>query len=99
MRRFKNQPIRTKKGILRFLENRIIKDLQERGIIDLNMIAREYYHDEYNQDHQRLAQLLGYSLSGYLELSYVNEDVRHDAAIAREYDNIIKNKKTSQFDE
>ena len=99
MRRFRNQPIRTKKHVLRFLENRIIRDLCDEGAIDLNEIATKYHDEKYNQDHQQLAQLLGYSLSGYLELPYVDEDARHSAAINREYENIIENKKTSPFDE
>lgn len=99
MRRFKNQPIRTKGGVLRFLENRIIRKLCDDGKIDLNEIAKEFLNEKYNQDHQQLAQLLGYSLSEYLDLSYVNEDSRHWAAMDREYDNIIDNKKISPFDE
>jgi hypothetical protein len=99
MRRFKNQPIRNKKGILEFLENRIIRDLVDKGIINLNEVAKTYHEEKYNQDHQQLAQLIGYSLGGYLDLSYVGEDRRHAAGIIREYDNILENKKSSPFDE
>jgi hypothetical protein len=99
MRRFKNQPIRMKDGVLEFLENRIIRDLVDKGIINLNEVAKTYHEEKYNQDHQQLAQLIGYSLGGYLDLDYVQEDKRHAAGIVREYDNILENNKKSPFDE
>lgn len=99
MRRFKNQPIRMKDGVLEFLGNRIIEDLQDKGIIDLNMIAHEYSDEKYKQDHQQIAQLLGHSLGSYLDLSCVREDKRHASGIIREYDNVLENNKKSPFDE
>jgi len=63
------------KGVLRFKQNAIVRDLldfaSERGF-DLNEIARKNYT---RTDRQQLAQLIGYSLSGYGELrSYVDDD-------------------------
>lgn len=62
-------------GVLRFKENKIVDDLlsysRERGF-GLNEIAVRDYTRE---DRQQLAQLIGYSLSGYGELtSYVDDD-------------------------
>ena len=66
------QPIeKDDKGILRFKENKIIVYLFDHGLLDLNKLATLNFSDE---DRQQLAQLLGYSLDGYGELSYVSDD-------------------------
>lgn len=57
------------RGIARFRPNKIIEDLQRRGVIDLNEIARGEYSPE---DEMQLAQLIGYSVSGYGDLSYAS---------------------------
>lgn len=61
-------------GVIRFTENKIVRNLLDRardkGIMDLNSIACEPYSQE---DRQQFAQLIGYSLSGYGELSYVDD--------------------------
>ena len=70
------QPIVTDdKGVLRFKENRIVRDLldfaSDRGF-GLNEIACHGYSQE---DRQQLAQLIGYSLYGYGGLrNYVDDD-------------------------
>ena len=60
-------------GTLRFQQNKIVRDLLEfatsRGF-GLNEIAEREYSDE---DRQQFAQLIGYSLSGYGELGYVDD--------------------------
>lgn len=62
------------KGVLRFKKNEIVDALlrhaQKHGM-DLNSIACMGFS---NSDHQQFAQLIGYSLSGYSELSYVDDD-------------------------
>lgn len=58
-------------GVMRFKQNKIIQYLFEAGKIDLNEIARIDFPAE---DHQQLAQQLGYSLSSYGDLSYVDDD-------------------------
>ncbi|MBK9580323.1 MAG: hypothetical protein IPO40_24930 [Fibrobacteres bacterium] len=62
------------RGVMRFKENKIIRNMLDRatqkGIMDLNSIACEDYSQE---DRQQFAQLIGYSLSGYGELSYVDD--------------------------
>ena len=68
-------------GVLRFKANAIVRDLLDyasnRGL-GLNEIAGRSYSRE---DRQQLAQLIGYSLSGYGELqSYVDDAAYNTAA-------------------
>lgn len=60
-------------GIIRFRQNKIVRDLldhcQKHGL-DLNQIATRDYTQA---DREQLAQLIGYSVSGYNELSYVSD--------------------------
>jgi hypothetical protein len=58
-------------GITRFRPNRIIQWLNDTGKLSLNEIATLAFDVE---DREQLAQLLGYSLSGFAELSYVREE-------------------------
>lgn len=59
-------------GVLRFKKNAIVRDLldfaTQMGFGLNEMAMREYSVD----DHQQFAQLIGYSLSGYGSLSYVD---------------------------
>ena len=64
------QPLIKQDGILRFKANTIIVWLFESGRLNLNDIAILPFPAE---DHEQLAQLLGYSVSGFEELSYVTE--------------------------
>jgi hypothetical protein len=58
-------------GVMYFKQNKIITYLFESGKLDLNEIA---VMDFSNEDQQQIAQLVGYSLSGYGDLSYVDDD-------------------------
>ena len=58
-------------GVVRFKPNKIVKHLLDHGGIDMNVLARLEFSDE---DREQFAQLIGYSLSGYGELSYVSDD-------------------------
>jgi hypothetical protein len=51
-------------GTLRFKENAIVCWLLDAGPFDMNVIAAR-------EDRRQFAQLLGYSVSGYEELPYV----------------------------
>jgi hypothetical protein len=68
-------------GIVRFKENQIVRKLLDRsreGLkTDLNDIACMEFPQE---DRQQFAQLIGYSLSGYGELSYVDDAAYHVAS-------------------
>ena len=61
-------------GVLRFKQNSIVQYLLNHGKghgCGLNEIACMEFSDE---DRQQFAQLIGYTLSGYSELSYVDDD-------------------------
>lgn len=66
------QPVRKDKdGVVRFKANEIVRFLLDNnGKIDLNMIAAIPFSQD---DRQQFAQLIGYSVSGYGDLSYVTD--------------------------
>ena len=64
------QPKVVVKGIIRYKENSIIRWLADEGLLDLNKIAIMNFHRE---DRVQLAQLLGYSVDSFANLSYVKE--------------------------
>jgi hypothetical protein len=67
------QPIALdERGVARFKENAIIQWLFETGKLNLNEIALMRFDDE---DRMQLAQLLGYSVSGFGDLSYADPEV------------------------
>jgi hypothetical protein len=66
-------------GTLRFKSNKIVEHLLEIGSDhghDLNKIACMNFSKD---DRQQFAQLIGYSLGGYGELSYVDNDAYNAA--------------------
>lgn len=63
-------------GCLRFKENKIVRYLLDNGGIDLNQLA---CIDFPNEDREQFSQLIGYSLSGFGELSHVTDET-YDAA-------------------
>lgn len=70
-------------GVLRFKENRIVRDLLDVASnhgLSLNDIARGNYTKE---DRRQLAQLIGYSLSGYSELTSYVDDAAYAVAVAK----------------
>jgi hypothetical protein len=54
-------------GVTRFKQNAIVRYLIDNGSIGLNDLARVNFPQE---DREQFAQLIGYSLSGYGDLSY-----------------------------
>lgn len=71
------QPLVEADGVIRFKANAIVRHLLDNGGIDLNQLARM----EFSQDDRvQFAQLIGYSLSGFGELGYVN-DHAYDTAV------------------
>ena len=70
-----NQPMQPlaydEKGVLRFKANAIVQYILDNGGTDLNKIACLPFSKE---DRQQFAQLIGYSLSGYGSLSYVDNE-------------------------
>lgn len=72
-------------GTHRFLENRIVRDMVEFARphgFDLNEMATRAAQGQYSQsEREQFAQLIGYSVCGYLDLSYVSNKSA-DRAIA-----------------
>lgn len=64
-------------GAQRFKKNAIIEYLLDNGGLDLNKLAVLPFSDE---DREQFAQLIGYSLSGFGELSYVSDETFNRAA-------------------
>lgn len=63
------QPLmRDHKGVIRFKANKILERLFDTGVIDLNRTRG--WADCPVEDHEQLAQLLGYSVSSFGNLSY-----------------------------
>ena len=72
------QPLgRDRNGVVRFRQNAIVAFLLDEGPFDMNDIARRNFS---NEDQEQFAQLIGYSLSGFGELSYVSEETYEAAA-------------------
>lgn len=64
-------------GRIRFKANEIVRYLLDtHPTVDMNSIAGMEFTDD---DRQQFAQLIGYSLSGYGDLSYV-DDTAYEAA-------------------
>jgi hypothetical protein len=65
------------RGVVRFRQNALVRHLLDNGGIDLNMLARLDVSDE---DRMQFAQLIGYSVSGYGDLSYASKKSVRKAA-------------------
>lgn len=66
-----------KSGITRFKMNAIVRHLLDNGGIDLNQIAMLDFEQN---DREQFAQLIGYSLGGFSDLSYVRDETYELAA-------------------
>lgn len=83
------QPLeQDKNGRLRFKENAIVRYLLDNGGIDMNQLAML---DFSNDDRVQFAQLIGYSLGGYGDLSYVS-DYDYSVAEAMSEENLSEDK-------
>jgi len=72
--------VRDETGTIRFTTNKIVRWLIESGKLDLSKIAVMPFDAE---DRAQISQLSGYSVGGYMDLSYVTEDMA-DAVDAAE---------------
>jgi len=59
------------KSVKRFKVNHIVRFLLDAGPFDMNSLALMPWSDE---DREQLAQLIGYSVGGFAELSYVSDE-------------------------
>ena len=64
------QPLVMVNNVIRFKRNEIVRYLLDSGGIDMNQLAMLNFSDE---DRVQFAQLIGYSLAGFGELSYVSD--------------------------
>jgi hypothetical protein len=60
-----------RRGVVRFRGNAVVQYLLDEGGLSLNDLAKVDFPQE---DLEQFAQLIGYSLCGYHELSYVSDD-------------------------
>ncbi len=71
----KKQPMQSvylnEHGTARFRPNKIVRYLLDAGIFDMNHIALLPHISK--QDREQFAQLIGYSVSGFGDLSYARE--------------------------
>lgn len=65
------QPLGMVGDVLRFKENKIVRRLLDEGGIDMNQIAT---WDVPREDREQFAQLIGYSHSGFGDLSYASDE-------------------------
>ena len=65
------QPLVLVNGVVRFKGNKIVERLFEERVIDLNKIVG---WDLPAEDFEQFWQLLGYSVSGYGELSFIRPE-------------------------
>jgi len=70
---FSFQPIVLEGSVLRFKPNPIVVYLLANSGLDMNHLAECDFSDE---DRMQFAQLIGYSCSGFSDLSYTTDDVR-----------------------
>lgn len=64
-------------GTARFKKNEIVRFLLDAGPFNLNQIAMMNFS---NEDREQLAQLIGYSVCGFGDLSYASDEVYDVAA-------------------
>jgi len=66
-------------GVIRFTKNAIVEFLLEDGPFDMNQLSRMSFSEE---DRAQFAQLIGYSRSGFCDLSYVSDEACAQAEAA-----------------
>ena len=82
MKRHPMQPlVKDQHGVVRFQANKIIQFLFDSGCLDLNQLATMEFC---RADREQIAQLLGYSVGGFAELSYVRDATYERAVQAQE---------------
>lgn len=68
-------------GVVRFRKNAIVEFLLDAGPFDMNQLAVMPFEAD---DRTQFAQLIGYSQSGFGELSYVSDEAYDRSEMARE---------------
>ena len=85
----KNQPLVMDGKVIRFKKNEIVEFLLDKGSYTLNDLAIRRFSDE---DRAQFAQLIGYSVSGWGDLSYVKraDAIRADKMAERFWKKVKK---------
>lgn len=78
---FTPQPLVVVDGIVRFRANAIVRYLLDEGPFDMNAIGSLPFSQA---DREQFAQLIGYSLGGFGDLSYVSNETYEAAARQKE---------------
>ena len=73
--------VKDKHGVVRFHKNAIVEFLLDRGPFDMNSLAVRGFSEA---DQAQFAQLIGYSVSGWGDLSYVTPEQAGEADAAAE---------------
>lgn len=71
------QPVyKDEHGVIRFRENKVVRYMLDQGNIDMNHLYRVFSMDweKNRKDMEQFAQLIGYSINGYADLSYVSDE-------------------------
>lgn len=80
-------------GVPRFQKNNIVRFLLDAGPFDMNQLAVMPFS---RKDREQFAQLIGYSVSGFCELSYV-KDKAYEKAV-RKGQKLLKKKGAEKGD-
>lgn len=68
--RFQYDTVIDKQGTQRFVENSVIVHLFNTGVLDLNKLGQDYLAKKFSKkDYLELHVMLGYSISGFCDLS------------------------------
>jgi hypothetical protein len=80
------QPLEQDKyKVIRFKDNKIVQYVLDNGGVDLNQITRVSSEEGFSRDDRiQFAQLIGYSVNGFGELSYVTDRAYERAATMEE---------------
>ena len=70
------QPLEWVDDVIRFKQNKIVRFLLDAGLYDMNLLLMMPFDRE---DYEQFAQLIGYSVSGFGDLSYADPKVVDDA--------------------
>jgi hypothetical protein len=73
------QPLHRVQDVIRFKDNKVVRYLLDCGGINLNELAKIGYLFS-QDDWEQFYQLIGYSVSGYGELSNVSEESKNLAS-------------------
>lgn len=78
MSEFPMQPLEWDDNVVRFKRNRLVEYLLDHGGVDMNQLAL-LQHEVSEEHYEQFAQLIGYSVSGFSDLSYASDKIIKEA--------------------